>query len=89
MKSIWPDCLPESMSIQSWAAIDSVRLGFVAAPWFTVQAPSLMMAFQVPPPSPLMSYWMVALVPAALSARNRPGIASNDSLTVGIVVLLN
>jgi hypothetical protein len=26
------------------------------------------------------------LVPAALSARNRPGIASNESFTVGIAV---
>ena len=48
-----------------------------------MQAPSLMTAFQVPPPSPLTSYWMTALAPAALSGRNRLGIASKDSFTVG------
>src|SRR5262252_8279810 len=31
-----------------------------------------------------MSYWIVALTPAALSARNRPAIASKVSFTVGI-----
>src|SRR5262250_2450875 len=31
-----------------------------------------------------MSYWMVALTPADLSARNRLAIASNVSFTVGI-----
>jgi hypothetical protein len=39
----------------------------------------------VPPPSPLTSYWMVALVPDALSGRKRPGIAAKVSWTVGIV----
>src|SRR6267142_2580718 len=72
MNSICPDCLLESMSSQSWAAIDSVRFGVVAGPGLTVQAPSLMTAFHVPPPSPLTSYWMVALVPDALSGRKRP-----------------
>jgi len=88
MKSIWPDCLPESMSSQSGAAIWSVRLGVGAGPVFTVQVPSLMTACQVPPPSPPTSYWITALVPAALSARNRPDIASNVSFTVGIVASL-
>src|SRR5206468_9420827 len=32
MNSICPDCLPESMSSQSCAAIESVRLGLVAGP---------------------------------------------------------
>src|SRR5262245_33467141 len=72
------------MSSQSWAEICSVRFGFVPAPCFTVQAPSLMMACHVPPPSPLTSYWLVAFVPAALSVRNREGIRSNVSFTVGI-----
>jgi hypothetical protein len=88
MKSICPDCLPESMSSQSWAAIWSVRLGPVAAPMLTEHVPSLMTACQVPPPSPLTSYWITALVPAALSARNRPAIASNVSFTVGIIFSL-
>src|SRR5262249_92519 len=56
MKSIWPDCLPESMSSQSWAEICKVRFGFVPAPDFTVHVPSLITACQVPPPSPLTSY---------------------------------
>src|SRR3954471_5532431 len=43
-----------------------------------------MTACQVPPPSPLTSYWIVALAPAALSGRNRPLIASNVSFTVAI-----
>src|ERR1700739_1526862 len=59
MNSICPDCLPDSMSSHSCAAIDSVRLGFAAGPGATVQLPSLITAFQVPPPSPLTSYWMV------------------------------
>src|SRR5207247_10874178 len=46
MKSIWPDCLPESMSSQAGAAIWSVRLGLGADPAFTVQVPSLMTACQ-------------------------------------------
>src|SRR6185503_16707076 len=79
MNSICPDCLPDSMSSQSWPATWSVRLGLVAGPGFTVQVPSLMTACQVPPPSPLTSYWIVALVPAALSDRKRPLIASNVS----------
>src|SRR5262249_58193902 len=37
------------------------------------------------PPSPLTSYWITALVPAALSVRNREAIASKVSFTVGIV----
>src|SRR5262245_13543356 len=86
MKSTWPDCFPESMSSQSWAAICTVKCGFDAAPSRTVQAPSLMTACQVPTPSPLTSYWMVAVVPAALSARNLVGIASNVSFTVGIAL---
>src|SRR5215510_14937016 len=85
MKSICPDCLPESMSSQSCDEIWSVRFGLVPAPGFTTQVPSLMTAFQVPPPSPLTSYWITAFVPADLSARNRPAIASNVSFTVGIV----
>src|SRR5919204_5966788 len=85
MNSICPDCLPDSMSNQSCAAIDSVRLGFVAGPGVTVHLPSLMTAFQVPPPSPLTSYWMVAFVPDALSGRKRLLIAANVSWTVGIV----
>src|SRR5438445_3459364 len=85
MNSIWPDCLPESMSSQSWAEIWSVRFGFVPAPCLTVHAPSLMTACQVPPLSPLTSYWITAVVPAALSVRNREAIASNVSFTVGIV----
>ena len=76
------------MSSQSWPATCSVRVGLVAAPGFTVQVPSLMTACQVPPPSPLTSYWIVALVPAALSARKRPAIASNVSFTVGICASL-
>jgi hypothetical protein len=48
----------------------------------------LITAFQVPPPSPLTSYWITALVPVALSERNRLGIASKDSLTVGIAASL-
>src|SRR3954471_2102460 len=43
-----------------------------------------MTACQVPPPSPLTSYWIVALAPAALSGRNRVLIASNVSFTVAI-----
>src|SRR5262245_57609645 len=89
MKSIWPDCLPESMSSQSCDAIWSVRLGLVAAPGFTTQAPSLMTAFHVPPPSPLTSYWITAFVPLDLSARKRPAIASNVSFPVGIVFSLS
>ncbi len=85
MKSIWPDCLPDSMSSQSCAEICSVRFGFVPGPLLTVHAPSLITAFHVPPPSPAMSYWMVAAVPLALSPRKRPGIASKVSCTVGIV----
>src|SRR5205823_4082971 len=88
MKSIWPDCLPESMSSQSGAAIWSVRLGLGADPAFTAQVPSLMTACQVPPPSPLTSYWITALVPDALSARNRPDIPSKVSFTVGMVAPL-
>src|SRR5215475_4361075 len=86
MKSIWPFCLPDSMSSQSWAEICSVRLGLVPAPSFTVQVPSLMVAFQVPPPSPLTSYWMTALVPAARSALKRDDICSNVSFTVGMAI---
>src|SRR5215470_12468108 len=56
MNSICPDCLPDSMSSQSCAPIDSVRLGFAAGPGVTVQAPSLITALQVPPPSPVTSY---------------------------------
>jgi len=48
-----------------------------------------MTAFHVPPPSPLTSYWMVALVPDALSGRKRPPIAAKVSWTVGIAVLLS
>src|SRR5687768_10810862 len=88
MNSICPDCLPDSMSSQSWDAMFRVRLGFVAGPGFTVHAPSLMTACQVPPPSPLTSYWMVAFVPAALSARNRLPITSNVSFTVAMMFLL-
>src|SRR5207245_976207 len=88
MNSICPDCLPESMSSQSWAAIWSVRFGLVAGPGLTVQAPSLMTAFHVPPPSPLTSYWMVAFVPDALSGRKRPPIAAKVSWTVGIALSL-
>src|SRR5262245_37194531 len=84
MKSICPDCLPESMSSQSCDEIWSVRFGLVPAPGFTTQVPSLMTAFQVPPPSPLTSYWITAFVPLDLSARKRPAIASNVSFTVGI-----
>src|SRR5262247_3800524 len=73
------------MSSQSCDAMESVRFGLVPAPGFTTHAPSLMTAFHVPPPSPLTSYWITALVPADLSARNRPAIASNVSFTVGIV----
>src|SRR5437660_295090 len=88
MKSIWPEALPESMSSQSGPDICSVRLGFGADPAETWHAPSLMTAFQVPPPSPLMSYWITALVPVALSARNRLAIMSKVSFTVGIACLL-
>src|SRR5206468_4563684 len=88
MNSIWPDCLPESMSSQSCDAICSVRFGLVPAPGFTMHAPSLMTACHVPPPSPLTSYWITAFVPEDLSARNRPAIASNVSFTVGIACLL-
>src|SRR5262245_3619107 len=84
MKSICPDCLPESMSSQSCDEIWSVRFGLVPAPGLTTQVPSLMTAFQVPPPSPLTSYWITAFVPLDLSARKRPAIASNVSFTVGI-----
>src|SRR5262249_43751044 len=86
MNSICPDCLPDSMSSQSCAAIESVRFGLAAAPGVTVQAPSLITAFQVPPPSPLTSYWIVALVPDALSGRKRLPIAANVSCTVGMSV---
>src|SRR5262245_28791494 len=72
------------MSSQSCDAIESVRFGFVPAPGCTMHAPSLMTACHVPPPSPLTSYWITAFVPADLSARNRPAIASNVSFTVGI-----
>src|SRR5213078_3522728 len=85
MNSICPDCLPDSMSSQSWAAIDSVRFGLVAGPGLTMQAPSLTTAFHVPTPSPLTSYWMVALVPDALSGRKRPPIAAKVSWTVGML----
>src|SRR5437660_12380793 len=88
MKSIWPEALPESMASQSCPDICSVRLGLVADPAETSHAPSLMTAFQVPPPSPLMSYWITALVPVALSARNRLAIMSKVSFTVGIACLL-
>src|SRR5262245_17350391 len=47
-----------------------------------------MTACQVPPPSPLTSYWITAFVPLALSDRKRPAIASNVSFTVGMGVLL-
>src|SRR5262245_64142130 len=43
-----------------------------------------MTACHVPPPSPLMSYWITAFVPAARSALKRPAIASKVSLTVAI-----
>jgi hypothetical protein len=36
-----------------------------------------------------MSYWMVALTPAALSARNREAMLSNVSFTVGMSLLLS
>src|SRR5262245_1251958 len=85
MNNICPDCLPDSMSSQSCAAIESVRLGFVAAPGVTVQVPSLITAFQVPPPSPVTSYWIGSFVPDALSGRNLLPIAANVSCTVGIV----
>src|SRR5688500_2451003 len=85
MNNICPDCLPDSMSSQSWPATWSVRFGLVAGPGFTVQVPSLITACQVPPPSPLTSYWIVAVEPAALSGRKRPLIASKVSFTVGIV----
>src|SRR5262245_10185210 len=88
MKSIWPDCLPESMSSQSWAEICKVKCGFVPAPGFTAHVPSLITACQVPPPSPLTSYWITALVPAALSVRNREAIPSKVSFTVGILASL-
>src|SRR5215475_10508161 len=86
MNSIWGFCLPVVTSIQSWAPTCRVKLGFVAAPWFTVQVPSLILACQVPPPSPLMSYCTVAFVPPALSERNLPGMFWKISLTVGICV---
>src|SRR5215468_4810105 len=72
------------MSSQSCEEICNVRFGLVPAPGLTVQVPSLMTACQVPPPSPLTSYWIAALVPAALSARNLVGIASNVSFTVAM-----
>src|SRR5437867_9849547 len=83
-----PRRLPESMSSQSWPDICNVRLGLAAAPSETLHFPSLMTAFQVPPPSPPISYWIVALVPVALSGRNRLSIKLKVSLTVGISVLL-
>src|SRR5439155_3054615 len=84
MKAIWPESLPATMSTQSWAAIVNVSVGSVTGPAPTVHWPSLMMACQTPPWSPVISYWIVALTPAALSARNLLDMPSNVSFTVGI-----
>src|SRR5262245_7480599 len=84
MKAIWPESLPFSMSSQSCDDMPRVRFGLGAGPGFTVHVPSLITACQVPPWSPLMSYWMVAFRPAALSARNLVGISSKVSFTVGM-----
>src|SRR3970040_2965039 len=83
-KAIVPDDFPASMPSQSWPDIVRVRLGLAAAPDATAHLPSLTVAFQVPPPSPEISYWMTALTPAAFSGLKRLAIMSNVSLTVGI-----
>ena len=85
MNSICPFCFPDSMSSQSWAPICRVRFGALAAPSVTVHVLSLMTAFQVPPPSPLTSYWITAVVPAARSALKREDICSKVSFTVGMI----
>src|SRR5262245_7666559 len=84
MKAICPLSLPVTMSSQCSAAMVSVRFGLLAAPGCTEHAPSLITAFQVPPWSPVMSYWMVALTSAALSGGHRPDTASKVSFTVGM-----
>src|SRR4030095_13644363 len=84
MNAIWPESLPPIMSSQSWDDMLRVRFGVAAAPAFTAQALSLITACQVPPWSPVMSYWMVALTPVALLGWNRLAIASKVSVTVGI-----